>query len=560
MQKTFTPPSLLVALLLALGAYAPVRAQSCPAVPAKSEAVVVFNHCLCQRGSEAACVVRQKIRLERDELFTVHIANTYPDLFDYTPEAFKRSEFISNARAPQPDFQSYYLTQIYDPQYAGYVIRIKPKADNTYGLLEAVITIQVDEEKGWLDAWDATIDGGFVVSGLRDRNFGLVDSTFMETEEVTEMVTDDQGNITEQTMMREVEKTVQLIKRFEKKESDWRIGVASLIHARHERFPYIGPTVGLGFQSDKKTTVFFGVHTALGPISLSAGRVVGPRTRLPDGVSLGSVAKDVNVLNNLDTQTAGGWYFAFSLQALGGDAENNLKKAYGELGFQGFSDGGTTDIDSDSGGGLASVSWKNDPDLAVLGAAMTYAFTLEATDVEEAVTVNLATTGGALALQGGSPADPLPVTFDQGTKEVLIDLTTSETPGGYEIRSTVATESEGKVTPRGAQPFQVVPSIQWTGEGTATKPDKIGEAVINQLYTFNLKGIGLTDNQSVKIKVENGGELSHAGTNDTEITVTVPQDGSVDIGFKADSASTVTLSIEPVPNLVVESPVTINVK
>lgn len=227
------------------------------------------------------------------EQIVICIENTLPDSFLYEVSGLKlpaEAETREAAQLETPAAVDKEIRQRHDKQYGGYLVRIQAKSG-------APTEALVDGEKKTLrDAqfivsvqtvnWQYEVSGGFTINKLSSPVFGLRprqgDSGMME------------------------------VFRDEEKEDNVRLGVAGFIHVYHDRYPWLVPTFGLGINEGNTPTYYTGMSWRLGKAAaLTAGAAWGSVDTLPAGTQLGPVT-DANVLNNLQSRTDAGFFFALS--------------------------------------------------------------------------------------------------------------------------------------------------------------------------------------------------------------------------------------------------------
>jgi hypothetical protein len=244
------------------------------------------------------------LALSHGQKFTVRIAKTCPDAFDYSYEGVKSGTRAQAALAALSDKD---IDVVYDQQFGGYVFSIKAKEGVNAGetctggetLKPTTFIVSVRHE-----TWNLSFSGGFTISGLTDRVFAL------KTENAVKTVIEEPD-----------------------KEDSHKLGAASFVHLFHDNVAWkqLQPALGfgLGINGDNRAEYLVGAGLRFGDrATFNVGRVWGSVARLPNGVTLGAPATDDNVLNNLGSQVVSRWFFALTYAFI--DTKDRLLKPFAQ--------------------------------------------------------------------------------------------------------------------------------------------------------------------------------------------------------------------------------------
>lgn len=265
----------------------------------------------------------------------------------------------------------------HERKYSGYLIQIRPKAENTSSVAALRVSAKpnLDEEKKkseweaewktWQAAstppqvknlqsrtivvsvdpkgWDWELAGGFSISALTDMKYAQVTRTVDQADPTTGAATPTQVN---------------LIVEEPDKENDARLGLAGYIHMTHAKNPRWSGTFGLGIQDNANSVNYFvGLSRRLGGKAFVTGGVHwGPVDALPSGTRVSPDPLDApgatvfpvtgdNLLNNLQTKTEAKLFLGVSYSFLNPGVDfftNRFATADDTAGGDGGSGGGTT--------------------------------------------------------------------------------------------------------------------------------------------------------------------------------------------------------------------------
>lgn len=299
----------LLSLLVGCGRKRPETAATPTGLPKDA----VFDHRLCRKGHEAddACLPETKIRRADGELFTVRIVNTDTLAFDYSIAGVlvaheDKGEVHAGPRGLPIDVVD--LTQQHDKRFGGYIVRIRPKAGPAGAATPlGAMTIRVSVTTPQMNVG---FGGGFTVSDLVDPPYAV--------QETTTPSTTPGGTPTT---------TNTLIEQPSRRDDDTR-GMGTFVHVWHTNAPALALSFGLGLNGAQSANYYVGPSLRLGDKAyLTVGGIWGSVKTPPSGIDVGGTVKDANVLNNLGTRTARGWFAGLSYTFISG-AEDALKKPF----------------------------------------------------------------------------------------------------------------------------------------------------------------------------------------------------------------------------------------
>lgn len=262
---------------------------------------VVFNHL---EGKSKIF----DLNLNDGQVFVVRIDKTCPTSFDYSYVEVERGKAGITGQSegdPRPPLSHKDITITYSKRFGGYTFSVirKPSGakpcvdDEKLGPASFIISVRQLE-------WNIGFSGGFTFSGLTDPVFSVKTAGAVKT-------------IVEEP----------------DKQDDRRLGAASFVHVFHDALMWrqLQPALafGLGINGDNRAEYHVGVGLRLGDkATINVGRVWGSIARLPNGMSVGGLVTDDNVLNNLGSRVVSRWSFALSYSFI--DTKDRLLKPFAE--------------------------------------------------------------------------------------------------------------------------------------------------------------------------------------------------------------------------------------
>lgn len=274
---------------------------------------MVVDHRSCRKGQEGndACLPEKQIRRADGELFTVRILNTDTLAFDYSIAGVlvaheDKGEVHAGPRGLPIDVVD--LTQQHDKRFGGYIVRIRPKPGPAGAATQlGAMTIRISVTTPQMNVG---FGGGFTVSDLVDPAYAV--------QETTTPSTTPGGTATT---------TNTLIEQPSRRDDDTR-GMGTFVHVWHTNAPALALSFGLGLNGAQSANYYVGPSLRLGDKAyLTVGGIWGSVKAPPSGIEVGGTVKDANVLNNLGTRTARGWFAGLSYTFISG-AEDALKKPF----------------------------------------------------------------------------------------------------------------------------------------------------------------------------------------------------------------------------------------
>jgi hypothetical protein len=250
------------------------------------------------------------VSLKAGESLVVCIADTAIERFSYSIVGVKKAPEPRKDAAAAGDngetLGTKRLVRPHDPAFGGYIVSITrstpaPVRAQWQGkpveLNDVTLVVSVKEEQ-----FQYEFSGAFSISSLVDSQYAATKAT-VDGKEVLAVTRDRAA------------------------EDERRLGLGAFIHVFHDKAPWVAATFGLGVASDNKVTYFLGPSIRLGKaMAVTAGPVWGAVTRLPTGVSEGSVIADANALKDLPTRTGRGWFVGFSYTFL--QARQTIEKPF----------------------------------------------------------------------------------------------------------------------------------------------------------------------------------------------------------------------------------------
>lgn len=268
---------------------------------------VVFDHggAACSKDLVLDSTV---VTADDGELIKITILNTQKTEFTYEIAGIlkEKPSIKSNPEENEIPLGEVTLNLIHDKKYGGYTITLNTQKDSVTELPRAVFTLRVVTH-----SWKIGFGGGFTVSTLTSPAYGV------------EAVTKPDGT------------DGQIVRREKDRESQFSLGVTSLVHIWNTKHPLWAASFGLGLQSDTGASYYFGPTLRMGNKgALTAGAVFGSVDTLPSGTQEGGYLSDPNALNNLGSKIKTGFFLAFSYGFLGNEGDD-LKKPFAPAGSMG---------------------------------------------------------------------------------------------------------------------------------------------------------------------------------------------------------------------------------
>ena len=282
-----------------------------PSTAPKKDAIV--NHRLCRKGQEAddACLPEARIRRADGELFTVRIMNTDTLAFDYSIAGVlvaheDKGEVQAGPKGLPSDVVD--LTQQHDKRFGGYIVRVRPKSGPAGAASQlGAMTIRISVTTPQMNVG---FGGGFTVSDLVDPPYAVQETSTPSTTPGAPATT-----------------TNTLIEQPSRRDDDTR-GMGTFVHVWHTNAPALALSFGLGLNGAQSANYYVGPSFRLGDKAyLTVGGIWGSVKAPPSGIEVGGTVKDANVLNNLGSRTARGWFAGLSYTFISG-AEDALKKPF----------------------------------------------------------------------------------------------------------------------------------------------------------------------------------------------------------------------------------------
>jgi hypothetical protein len=268
---------------------------------------VVFDHAECaDRTGNVECRASYVVDASDGDVITITIKNTYPDDFVFTVAGIPVASPPDELRPQSNQTRDTTLTQRHDERFGGYIVTLTRKQKvSQQGRPEVTLVIAVRTSE-----WKAMFGGGFSVSSLVGRAFGLRDSTITAATESAEAVTQTQ------------------LVRDKHREDQAGYGAATFIHLYHTKRPSLGISFGLGLTLNESSSAayYFGPSFRFGNKgALTVGGMVGPVKTLPPGLREDDVVTDnttvSNALNALPSRTGRGFFVSLSYAFLGGGVD-----------------------------------------------------------------------------------------------------------------------------------------------------------------------------------------------------------------------------------------------
>jgi hypothetical protein len=297
--------SLLV--LLSVGSTASAQGGAPGAQTFKS---VSFNH------KDSKADESRTLRVGNGETFKISILDTCEDLFTYDVHGVLREEKPPSAPGLKggAKLQPKVLTVVHDTKYGGYIVTMTRKnlptvpCEGAGDLASRTLVIFTPQED-----WDLSFSGAFTLSSLSNPMYYL---RAHPDDATKKQVQEDTG-----------------------KSDAVNLGIGAFVHLFHQRHPWAAGTFGLGIREGNKMEYFLGGGLrASDKATINAGIVFGPVNRLPNGVDTTRPVSDDNVLNDLPTRIARGFFVGISYSFI--DVRNKFQTPF--AGSGGGNGGGGT--------------------------------------------------------------------------------------------------------------------------------------------------------------------------------------------------------------------------